>query len=395
MKHTISCDMVPFCTHDLIIVHKSTTKCKLAGRLALVTKLASVIHFLDVAPKRNCVDQHHLLQEYGMELSAETYYKYEKQYEVILTSNRMVRFIVLDVELCERKNNNSDDSNSNRSRNGNQNTDEASTATLYQGSKTSIDKYALADVLVARESDFGVNDVTFSTVTHLGHIIQPGDTVLGYDLISSSIDWETEENFHHNFILPDIVLVKKTNRMKDEIIQTSTAVKNGARKLPEDAVPPTHGSQPHRISRKKEKRNRKDGKRARELEEHAIRMGFLADMNEEHAIDEQNDIRHLESDRPMDNDDNDRTMQQVDAFMNDPDLAEDILALEQDLQAIYSNDPNINSEFNSNHHDSGADDVDDFEHVSITNLESNNDEEDQVLESYYEGLDEDYVLEDS
>jgi nonsense-mediated mRNA decay protein 3 len=40
-------------------------------------------------------------------------------------------------------------------------------------------KYALADVQVARTSDFGRNDTVFFARSHLGNILNPGDYVLG------------------------------------------------------------------------------------------------------------------------------------------------------------------------------------------------------------------------
>jgi hypothetical protein len=41
-------------------------------------------------------------------------------------------------------------------------------------------QYALADVQVARASDFGRNDTTYYVRSHLGAILQAGDTVIGY-----------------------------------------------------------------------------------------------------------------------------------------------------------------------------------------------------------------------
>lgn len=43
---------------------------------------------------------------------------------------------------------------------------------MYQGPHSGIEKYALADMQVAREADFGVNDDILTCVTHLGHLIQ-------------------------------------------------------------------------------------------------------------------------------------------------------------------------------------------------------------------------------
>ena len=40
-------------------------------------------------------------------------------------------------------------------------------------------KIKLAEVVVAREKDFGVNDIQFTCMTHLGNLLQEGDTVLG------------------------------------------------------------------------------------------------------------------------------------------------------------------------------------------------------------------------
>lgn len=42
--------------------------------------------------------------------------------------------------------------------------------------------YKLASVEIARASDFGYNDNRTIALTHLGHILRPGDWCLGYDL---------------------------------------------------------------------------------------------------------------------------------------------------------------------------------------------------------------------
>lgn len=40
-------------------------------------------------------------------------------------------------------------------------------------------KMRLAEVVVARERDFGVNDIQFIVVTHLGNLLKEGDIVQG------------------------------------------------------------------------------------------------------------------------------------------------------------------------------------------------------------------------
>jgi nonsense-mediated mRNA decay protein 3 len=51
-------------------------------------------------------------------------------------------------------------------------------------------KYALADIQVARVSDFGRNDTVFFARSHLGRVLNPGDSCMGYDL--------SKLNFNHS-----------------------------------------------------------------------------------------------------------------------------------------------------------------------------------------------------
>jgi nonsense-mediated mRNA decay protein 3 len=247
MKYTLTCDVLPLTRDDLIVIHKHTRGI-LAGRLGLVIKASSMVHIVDASPKRLA----------GMdlfELSAEAYHKAggDRGYTILQTPERMVRFVVLDVELCE---NDTDDQ-------------------LYRGPGSGVEKYAMADVLVARESDMGSNDLTYSCVTHLGHLIQPGDIVLGYDLESTAASLsasssngvvDVEDIVHSNVVLPDIVLVKKVAGKEVPEVEEET----------ED-----HDAGKKRMSKKKLRRQKKQDKRHRELEESAVRMGFLDDIEDD------------------------------------------------------------------------------------------------------------------
>jgi nonsense-mediated mRNA decay protein 3 len=61
---------------------------------------------------------------------------------------------------------------------------------------------------VAKESDLGVNNVTYRVLTHLGHVLRPGDLALGYDLKHTIVNDIEFEKMSES--LPDIVLVKKS-----------------------------------------------------------------------------------------------------------------------------------------------------------------------------------------
>lgn len=69
--------------------------------------------------------------------------------------------------------------------------------------------YLLLFVLlqVARESDLGGNDITYRVRTHLGHLLQAGDSVQGYDLTRATLDDGVVDTLI--FQCPDVILIKK------------------------------------------------------------------------------------------------------------------------------------------------------------------------------------------
>ena len=271
MKYTVTCDMVPLCRDDLIMVHKSA-KGILSGRLCLVTKVSSIVHLVDASPKRSPA-----MDEAVAEVAPETYYKAggDKLYRVVSSSRRLIRYVVLDVELCEDEQYGS-----------------GGDRILYNGPSSSISKFALADVEVARESDFGRNNETFRCVTHLGNLLDAGDIALGYDLasavLSGGAEWSMSQSFNGSFRMPDVVLVKKVQGVEKEK-EEERARSNG--------------------SKKRERRRKRDEKRMHELEAAAERMGFLEseEFNQEQFNQE---------------------------LSNDPALAEELVAAERELSAI-------------------------------------------------------------
>lgn len=40
-------------------------------------------------------------------------------------------------------------------------------------------KCRLAECVVAKECDFGIRDTQYTCITHIGHLLREGDTVLG------------------------------------------------------------------------------------------------------------------------------------------------------------------------------------------------------------------------
>ncbi|TVY48844.1 60S ribosomal export protein [Lachnellula occidentalis] len=74
-------------------------------------------------------------------------------------------------------------------------------------------KWLLAEATVARASDLGSNDRTYYTRTHLGNILHPGDSVMGYMLTGTNFNSPQfdalEESNNYSSQIPDVMLVKK------------------------------------------------------------------------------------------------------------------------------------------------------------------------------------------
>lgn len=97
-------------------------------------------------------------------------------YRALLNSRHLVEYMVLDIETT--------------------------------GQTAANGKLELADAQVARVADFGSNDTTYHVRTHLGHLLNPGDTALGYDLTRANfVEDELEAFLQKGGTLPDVVLV--------------------------------------------------------------------------------------------------------------------------------------------------------------------------------------------
>lgn len=74
-------------------------------------------------------------------------------------------------------------------------------------------RWQLAEATVARASDLGRNDKTYYCKTHLGNIVHPGDSVMGYQLTGTNFNnpqYEALEESHtYSSQIPDVMLVKK------------------------------------------------------------------------------------------------------------------------------------------------------------------------------------------
>ncbi|KAF1982221.1 nonsense-mediated mRNA decay protein 3 [Aulographum hederae CBS 113979] len=74
-------------------------------------------------------------------------------------------------------------------------------------------RFMLSEATVARASDLGTNDTSYYTRTHLGGVLHPGDSVMGYHLAGTNFnspEYEAlEQSNKQKDALPEVVLVKK------------------------------------------------------------------------------------------------------------------------------------------------------------------------------------------
>ncbi|KAI3928865.1 hypothetical protein MKW92_047243 [Papaver armeniacum] len=165
-KYTFSVEICPICREDLIILPPKTARSLgNLGPLVLCTKVSDSIALLDPLTLRMSY------------MVADQYWK--TPFKTLLSSRQLVEYIVLDVE--------------------------SMISEVNVGGTT----YTLADVQVARVSDFGKNDLIFNIRTHVGHLLNPGDYALGYDLYGANCN-DIEIDKYKGLIIPDAILIKKS-----------------------------------------------------------------------------------------------------------------------------------------------------------------------------------------
>ncbi|PQQ21947.1 60S ribosomal export protein NMD3 [Prunus yedoensis var. nudiflora] len=163
-------EISPICREDLICLPpKVRSSLGNLGPLVICTKVTNSIALFDPLTLRQ-----------GF-LDTDQYWRYS--FKSLHTSRELVEYIVLDMEIISPEVN-------------------------VGGSR-----FALADAQVARVSDFGKNDTIFNIKTHLGHLLNPGDYALGYDLYgANSNDDELEK--YKGLVIPDAILIKKSYEEK-------------------------------------------------------------------------------------------------------------------------------------------------------------------------------------
>ena len=196
-NHTFCVELVPICKDDLICLPR-----KVANKLGnicpfvLCTSVSSTIKLID---PRSCQIA---------ELNAEKFWKTE--FQPLSSVLHCVEFTVLDVQMERQSQGKSPSAmqssfGTGRKKGGKKRKAQAESMILGKISKS----HGLATIEVARSDDLGVNDRRITVYSHLGNILKPGDSVLGYDLATSNVIDTSELDLNKSIRVPEVVLVKK------------------------------------------------------------------------------------------------------------------------------------------------------------------------------------------
>ncbi|KAF9577691.1 hypothetical protein BGW38_006935, partial [Lunasporangiospora selenospora] len=160
-KFSYSVELVPICKDDLICLPPRIAK-QMGNISPLVVcyRVGNSMHMMDANTLASA------------EISTQTYWR--TPFHALASVKQMTEYYVVNVEPCGP----------------------------VRG------KYVLADIEVQKVQDVGRNDTSYFARSHLGGILNPGDSAMGYDILSSNYN---DENFDalHRGSLPDVILIKK------------------------------------------------------------------------------------------------------------------------------------------------------------------------------------------
>ncbi|OAA68291.1 nonsense-mediated mRNA decay protein 3 [Niveomyces insectorum RCEF 264] len=176
MKFAFSVELVPICKDDLVALPLPLAKrIGSIAPVALCYRIGTAINLLDPTTLQTA------------EVSAPVYWREKIPFTPLANTQDLVEFVVLDIEpVGPRKG-----------------------------------RWLPAEATVARAADLGSNDTTYFTRTHLGQLLKPGDSALGYLLSGSNFNNPQldaiEQSHAYSASIPDVVLVKKhyPNRRKN------------------------------------------------------------------------------------------------------------------------------------------------------------------------------------
>jgi len=171
-KYTFSVDVVPVCKDNVVCISKQLAHSLGGlGQICVVNKVSQAVHLID---PNTCQ---------FVDITATHYFRFP--FLSLCRQRDLVEYTVINIEPISRKD-----------------------RQTFTGQGKISQKHVLADCWVTKTSELGLNDDSIHCRTHLGHVLNIGDSVLGLDLKNSNVNNPELEKMATDKI-PDVVLVKK------------------------------------------------------------------------------------------------------------------------------------------------------------------------------------------
>ncbi|NXI91161.1 NMD3 protein, partial [Psophia crepitans] len=169
-KSTFSVEIVPICKDNVVCLSpKLAQSLGNMSQICVCIRVTSTIHLIDPSTLQIA------------EIDANTYWRHP--FNSLFHPKQLEEFIIMDISrVQERK--------------------------KGAGAGARSNKHTLAEAWVRKTSELDT-DHQYFCCTHLGHILNPGDLVLGFDLANCNLNDEFANKMNPHDI-PDVVLIKKS-----------------------------------------------------------------------------------------------------------------------------------------------------------------------------------------
>lgn len=169
-KFTWAVDIVPLSKGSLVCLNKKLQQSSgNISSICLVHNVANTIHLIDPMTAQMA------------EISGTNYFRYP--FLPICDPKQLVEYTVMDIEIIKNPK-------------------------QFPGQGYVSLKHVTADIWLVKSSELGISESNIHTRTHLGHLLRPGDIVLGYDLRDAVINNDDFEKLKIENV-PDVVILKK------------------------------------------------------------------------------------------------------------------------------------------------------------------------------------------
>ncbi|KAK3087048.1 hypothetical protein FSP39_000980, partial [Pinctada imbricata] len=185
-KHTFSVEIIPVCKDNIVCLPpKLAMSLGNISPLCVCHRVTQSVHLIDpctlqVAELNGTSYWRHPFQAVLAEMNGTSYWRHP--FQAVCSPKHLSEFMVIDIEVIPDR---------------------------ERPHRTPVStKHVLANVWLAKLTNTGLSEQQFFTKTHIGHLLNAGDTVLGFDFVNANLNNAQLEKMKPEAI-PDVVIVKK------------------------------------------------------------------------------------------------------------------------------------------------------------------------------------------